>query len=1148
MAQQQAILDQSCRMIDEAELSVLNSCRRAKGAEYRHGDRRGCLGGTRETVLSEIESWAKGFDVSSVFWLNGLAGTGKSTIAQTIAERIFAEDLLGASFFCSRDFEDRSNLRFIFPTIAFQLAHKYSDFRSHLVSLLRSDPDVFYESLCSQMQKLIAEPLQITGVSTVIVIDALDECKDHEPSSAILSVLGRFVKQIPGVKFFITGRPEPRIETGFRLPLLVNSTDVFVLHNVHASLINSDIRLFLEHELSELSRRRGLEGWPSDEHIDILCRRAAGLFVYAVATVKFLDGKVQFPRDRLSVILKLPESTAPEGKTCFNQKTTLDSLYMSILQAAFDEEDPDTDSKARNIIGTIVLLVNSLPPPAIAELIGLKSEEVTLFLAQIQSLLAMGEDPSQPVKPFHKSFPEFITDSSRCTNTRFYVSPKPLHLELATNCLRLMNVELEQDLLSLPDYALNSEVEDLQARIDDRVSIALQYACRSWHSHLTEARGDVSDVINQLKVLLEEKFLAWLEVLSALGDVRGAVVGLEELAPWLQEVAEDSHLQHMAKDYLNFVTKFFEPINISATHIYHSALELCPMSSDVRGRYYDSCRRITQLPRVVVGTQDRWDPTVSVSSKGGEYKSCSWSPCGRFVAAQMESIVEVRNQLTFELLTVLQPTEPTHQLTGPLAYSPDGRSIACASDTSIVIWDIQTGGVAKELDCGTKNLSMVWSLDGKSICTIGDDKNAFSVRTHNVAARTTSSPENLRSDDNPHLSAYETSFRVVTTARSYFRGTIEVFAVGHTLVKIHSFNLTWRGPTSHLEICFSPTTCRIAVLCHSVLHVFGNWNPSRLLQEGPGHFSSQFFSSDGILFGAFDGRSFHGWKYDSDRYYPWRRFEYQDWTNPTFQFSPNSSSVLEHFGRILRVWNLEDDLIPDPFEITCAVIPRSGNHILTATPYKSIVEIVDPHSKTPCQTIKTGETVYTLALTGNVLLVSSGVRVVAWLLTDEGLVDGVSSGSIAGPRDSIWTTPIAPFDKVLMIGNQVGAFKTEEHVGGRGFKMEERALFVYHTETGELLQHQSVPKHFSGYWNFDRVLLRGRDHLRCHNISPSNTSLEGTSQITLQEGWAKDPEGRHMLWIPAEWRKSWHCADWLHDARIQFSVIGRGRKPVIVKF
>ena len=487
-------------------------------------------------MLSEIESWAKDFDKSPVFWLNGLAGTGKSTIAQTIAERLFTDGNLGASFFCSRDFEDRSNLHFIFPTLAFQLAHKYPDFRSRLVSLLRSNPDVTHESLYSQMQKMIAEPLRKAGVSTVVVIDALDECKDDEPSSAILSVLARFVEEIPNVKFFITGRPEPRIKTGFRLPLLLDSTNVFVLHDVHPSLIENDIRTFLKHELAELAQRRQLKGWPSEENIELMCRRAAGLFVYAVATVKFLDSNTHLPERRLDIILRLPGSTAPEGKTRVNPRTTLDSLYTSILQAAFGEEEPDVDSKVRAIIGTVVVVVNPLPPLAIAELINLEPKEVVLYLTLIQSMLAISEDFNRPVKPFHKSFSDFVVDPSRCADTRFLVSPGCLHPELTMNCLKLMMGELDQNLLSLPEYALNSEVPDLQTRIDARISIALQYACRSWHNHLTETRTGITDLIPCLRIFLEVKFLAWLEVLSVLGDIGSASVALEKLMLWLQQV------------------------------------------------------------------------------------------------------------------------------------------------------------------------------------------------------------------------------------------------------------------------------------------------------------------------------------------------------------------------------------------------------------------------------------------------------------------------------------------------------------------------------------------------------------------------------------------------------------------------------------
>ena len=513
-----------------ADLLVLNTCRRAQGAGYRHRDRKGCLRGTRETVLNEIESWAEDFDKSPIFWLNGLAGTGKSTIAQTVSERIFASGLLGASFFCSRDFKDRSDLHFIFPTLAFQLAHTYPDFRSILIPLLQSDPDIVHESLYSQMQKLIVEPLQSVGVSTVIVIDALDECTDDEPQSAILSVLGRLAEEIPNVKFFITGRPESRIKSGFRLPLLKALTNIFVLHEVQPDSINNDIKLFLQHELSKLAQRHSLEGWPTDEAVDILCLRAGGLFIYAATTVKFLDKSLYLPDQQLETIIDSPHTTDYEGKT------SLDSLYLWILREAFHVDDPAICSKIRSIIGTVTLITNPLPPSGVAELVGLETRKIFPFLASVQSLLILDEDPTKPVKPFHKSFPDFITDSSRCANTRFYVSPPDLHLELATNCLRLMNEGLEQDLLSLPAYSLNSEVEDLETRIEKRISIGLRYACQSWHHHLTAVRGDVGDIVSRLRFFLEQKFLAWLEVVSVLGAARGAVVALENLVSWSQKV------------------------------------------------------------------------------------------------------------------------------------------------------------------------------------------------------------------------------------------------------------------------------------------------------------------------------------------------------------------------------------------------------------------------------------------------------------------------------------------------------------------------------------------------------------------------------------------------------------------------------------
>ena len=251
---------------------------------------------------------------------------------------------LGASFFCSRDFSDRRALNLVFPTLAVQLARKYTEFRSIFIPLVQSDPGIVDESMYNQVKKLIVAPLKESAISTVIVIDALDECKDEEPASAILSVLGQFVSVIPKVKFFVTGRPEPRILEGFRLPLLAKVTDVFVLHSVEPSLVRNDIRLFLKQSFLELThRRRGLDGWPTEEQLDLLCERIAGLFIYAVITVKFIDHRNNNPKKQLDRLLQSPHSSSREGRTEFKMDVTLDSLYTSILHEAFGRDDPEDD-------------------------------------------------------------------------------------------------------------------------------------------------------------------------------------------------------------------------------------------------------------------------------------------------------------------------------------------------------------------------------------------------------------------------------------------------------------------------------------------------------------------------------------------------------------------------------------------------------------------------------------------------------------------------------------------------------------------------------------------------------------------------------------------------------------------------------------
>ena len=495
--------------------------------------------------MDEIEHWTRNFGEPPIYWLNGLAGTGKTTIVETIADRTFADGHLGASFFCSRDFEDRSNLRFIFPTLAIQLARKYTEFRSLFIHLVQSEPGTVNGSLCDQMHKLLVQPLKESQISTVILIDALDECRGEEPASAILSVLGKFVSEIPKVKFLVTGRPEPCIREGFRLPLSAEAMGLFVLHEIEPSKVEGDIRLFFRHKFSELERpRRGFDDWPSNEQLDLLCGRVAGLFVNAAAAVRFVAKPNTNPKKQLDLLLQPPQSSVRKGKSKSGANVTLDLLYTYILQESFGNDDnPDNDHKVRSVLGATILAANPLSPSTIAALLNFDVDDISPLLSSAQSLLILREDTSCPVRPFHKSFPDFIVNPNRCTNQRFHVSPPEHHSQLLIGCLALMHRRLEKNICKLPEAVANSDVSDLPERTDQYINPALRYACRSWHKHFVHEHATSSTytlkITFALHQFLENDFLFWLEALSVLGAVRNAVDALQ-VAMDLMEVSPRS--------------------------------------------------------------------------------------------------------------------------------------------------------------------------------------------------------------------------------------------------------------------------------------------------------------------------------------------------------------------------------------------------------------------------------------------------------------------------------------------------------------------------------------------------------------------------------------------------------------------------------
>ena len=341
----------------------------------------------------------------------------------------------------------------------------------------------------------------------------------------------------------------------------------------------------------------------------------------------------------------------------------------------------------------------------------------------------------------------------------------------------------------------------------------------------------------------------------------------------LNQVAKDHQLLDTARDYFQFVTAFSEPINTSATHIYHSALELSPLSSIVRKFYY--YQRPHPSPRVVLGNPDSWKPQSSTSAINSHYLSPTWSPSGQSIAVATEGGVRLLGALSLKPLSTLQSARVTIRLRRGLAFSPDGCSLVGCSDSGMIIWDTQTGGVVKEIECEVpaSGLELIWALDGKTIGTIHSGAVTYTMHIYNIVVGNVLSSIIFQSWCKPYIWAYSKSFQIATTAREYDKGwTINTFKAGSTLVEIGSFPFE-----SHLSLEeFSPSTHRILVSAQRTrghnpeLLALDHHNPGAVLFKETGSYAAPFFSPDASFFGASISGHFSIWRYTSGNYIHWR--------------------------------------------------------------------------------------------------------------------------------------------------------------------------------------------------------------------------------------------------------------------------------------
>ena len=484
-----------------------------------------CLPDTRTDVLTQIREWVAGHQ-KCIFWLNGMAGTGKSTIARTIATEYYEGGRLGASYFFSRGGGDLGSSQKLFTTIATQLGSKSPDLKRCIYEAVMKNTDIGDLGLDYQWKHLILEPLSKVEDSSlssplVLVIDALDECDNEDDIRLVLQLLATAGSlQNVQLRIFITSRPETAIRYGFD-DMPQGAHQDFILHQISPAKIEHDILVIFKNNLEIIRRKCKLPPeWPGEEGIRDLVRKAGGLPIYASTTCRFVGEDARLANSRLALILQHNNHALPPEKKLDETYTIV--LTHSVCAEYGEQETKKLREKFVQIVGSIILLFDTLPTLSLAKILQTSKEEIDQTLTRLYSVLDVPEDQNAKIRLLHPSFRDFLLDNQRCTHPQFWIDEKLAHHHLFTSCLIAMSSHLRRNICDLRSPgALTTEVD--RTEVNKHIPLHVQYACRFWIYHFQRSIIDPCDY-DKIQTFLQKHFLHWLEALALIECISDAVV------------------------------------------------------------------------------------------------------------------------------------------------------------------------------------------------------------------------------------------------------------------------------------------------------------------------------------------------------------------------------------------------------------------------------------------------------------------------------------------------------------------------------------------------------------------------------------------------------------------------------------------------
>lgn len=494
---------------------------------------KGCLSGTREAFLEDLITWiynpSESEEFSNIMILTGAAGTGKSSIAHTMAFWLAETKHLGC-FFGFNHFTGNESWKFCFSTIAKTLSENNVFFKKALYESLQQNTALINSpDPAIQFYKWILNPIKAMELfgPFVIIIDALDESGDTNIQEKLLEILLHHASELPAyVKILITSRPEKIVINMIEAKkksesLLVHKN----LEQIDPRSTEKDITKFVHVYFQKKSHTDCAEILNKEDinWQEILVTKSGGLFQWASAACLFLTDK--------NKILQVSESW---DQLKHNQDGVLFNLYASILNQQFISFDAKSFEKVQLILGCLISLQKPISLEALCQLLPDMTDNINKIIPKLGAMFSNVSNKNLPIKPLHTSCQDFFYK----TETRFCISDiqEMAQYYIASGCFKVMNEKLKYNICNMDtSYVSTQKIPHLEKKISQYITESLQYAAINWANHLSAVKSDAEHkdaLIDFVHKIMEHKLLFWFEVLSILDEMAKASIIIKQFKVW----------------------------------------------------------------------------------------------------------------------------------------------------------------------------------------------------------------------------------------------------------------------------------------------------------------------------------------------------------------------------------------------------------------------------------------------------------------------------------------------------------------------------------------------------------------------------------------------------------------------------------------